>query len=688
MKRTLLCLVLVAVGPWAATGAGNPSTEILWDRWGVPHIDAPDEPSLFKAYGWAQMHNHGRLLLHQYALGRGRAAEIFGEKDLASDRSVRLMGTYARAKEWYQQLDPRFRADLDAFARGINLYGQGPGNGLDEASRKVLPVDGVDVIAHATRVMWHFLKNVSYLKSNVSDMSAFGSNGWAIAPSHSANGHTMLLANPHLPWSGEFTWIEAQLQCPGYSGYGGSLVGLPVLTIAFNETHGWTHTVNTVNPVTAYKLVPDGQGYLFEGKHRDFERRVERVKILQPDGGFRTEDYIVRTALQGPVVEDSGRLLAVRVAGLQCGSFGGFLEQEWAMGKAGSLGEFQAALKRMQFPMMNTIYADADGNILLFFGGLVPNKGGGGFDFWTHAVPGDSAGMVWKDFMDYDSLPKAVNPKVGWVQNSNSVPWYMTQPMLDWLKFPTEMAPPLGYPSTREQRGIRMISQEAPLSFDQMVADKFSTHSELADQVLDDLLKAAEARGGKTLRKAVKVLETWDRSMDNDSRGAVLFEDWAYKSFLTGWNYSVNFDPAHVLSTPRGLSNPATAAKDLETYAQEVDKKYGRMDIPWGEVYRFRRGKYDFPGNGGPGQLGLFRVSKFDFHEGKTVLEEGDGFIAAVEFSKPLQAEVLLAYGNSSDPDSPHYGDQLELNSQKKLRPALFYRKDVEENTVERSVVP
>jgi acyl-homoserine-lactone acylase len=59
-----------------ATGAGVPAkgTEILWDRYGIPHIFAPDHPSLFYAYGYAQMEAHSELLLRLYAQARGRSA--------------------------------------------------------------------------------------------------------------------------------------------------------------------------------------------------------------------------------------------------------------------------------------------------------------------------------------------------------------------------------------------------------------------------------------------------------------------------------------------------------------------------------------------------------------------------------------------------------------------------------------
>ncbi|MFM7576283.1 MAG: penicillin acylase family protein, partial [Microcystaceae cyanobacterium] len=52
----------------------TPKTEILWDTWGVPHITAQDERSLFAAFGWAQTHSHGNLLLKLYGQARGKAA--------------------------------------------------------------------------------------------------------------------------------------------------------------------------------------------------------------------------------------------------------------------------------------------------------------------------------------------------------------------------------------------------------------------------------------------------------------------------------------------------------------------------------------------------------------------------------------------------------------------------------------
>ena len=71
--------------------AAQNQPEILWDRWGVPHIFAPDLDQAMYAFGWAQMQSHGDLVLRLYGQARGRGAEYWGAEYLDSDRWVRTM---------------------------------------------------------------------------------------------------------------------------------------------------------------------------------------------------------------------------------------------------------------------------------------------------------------------------------------------------------------------------------------------------------------------------------------------------------------------------------------------------------------------------------------------------------------------------------------------------------------------
>src|SRR5215813_7360937 len=128
-SRLVLALAFCLVLPGSsaslrvhAASAGLPTkgTEILWDKYGIPHISAADHPSLFYAYGYAQMEAHSELLLRLYAQARGRGAEIYGESYLEADKWVRTNGIPARAKEWAKGQTPEFGALITAFAAGLN----------------------------------------------------------------------------------------------------------------------------------------------------------------------------------------------------------------------------------------------------------------------------------------------------------------------------------------------------------------------------------------------------------------------------------------------------------------------------------------------------------------------------------------------------------------------------------------
>jgi acyl-homoserine-lactone acylase len=295
--------------------AGLESTEILWDSWGVPHVYGKDAEGLFRAFGWAQMQSHGDLILRLYGQARGRAAEYFGEKYLESDRYVRTMGIPARAREWYEAQNPTMRGYLDAFAAGINTYAKEHAAQINDEVEQVLPVDGVDVLAHVQRVIhFTFVVNPQSVANLSPSRSTAGSNGWAIAPSHSTSGNAMLLANPHLPWSDLYLWYEAQLTAPGIDAYGVALVGMPVLAIAFNNNLGWTFTVNTHDGWDAYQLTLADGGYLLDGSVRPFETETQTLKVKQANGTLREEQLVIKRSIHGPIVaHKDDKAVALRV---------------------------------------------------------------------------------------------------------------------------------------------------------------------------------------------------------------------------------------------------------------------------------------------------------------------------------------------------------------------------------------
>ena len=281
-----------AAPAWALLGAlvscggleePRQQTEILWDTWGVPHIYAPDGARLHRAFGWAQMESHGDLVLRLYGQARGRAAEYWGPTYAEGDRFLRTMGVPGRAPQWYAAQEAEERAHLDAFAAGMNAYAEAHRERLSDEMEVVLPVTGVDVLSHVQRV-FHLTfiagDGVTALKQWMAASpgppappAARGSNAWALGPRKATGEHAMLLANPHLPWSGMSLFYEAQVACPGVNASGATLVGMPVLAIAFTDYLGWTHTVNTFDGVDLYELTTSDSGYAWDGGGQPFESR-------------------------------------------------------------------------------------------------------------------------------------------------------------------------------------------------------------------------------------------------------------------------------------------------------------------------------------------------------------------------------------------------------------------------------
>lgn len=686
MRRVLLLATLAGLGAscssaTSASLASSAPTEILWDSYGVPHIYASNRAELAHAFGWAQMQNHGDLLLRLYAQARGRAAEILGPDYLPEDRWTWTVGIPdLAARDWALQ-QPEMRAHINAFVAGINDFARQHPELIGDSVRAVLPVTSVDVMANQQRLaLARFLTSRPQVQAETRAWER-GSNAWAIAPSHSASGHTLLLANPHLPWSDIFTWIEAQYSLPGMDVYGGALVGSPVLQIAFNEDLGWTHTVNTQDTEDLYELTLAGGGYRFDGTVRPFTERVRVLRVRGASGVLHDDTLRVRSSVQGPVVASKpGKAIALRVVGMMPATPYGF-EQWWNMGRSHDLAEFQRAIHPNQITGQNIIYGDRAGHVMAFYGGNTPVRTHGDRDFWSGIIPGDSSSTLWTTLHPFADLPMTLDPPSGWVQNANDPPWYSTFPVaVRPTDFPAYMAP-LGM-SLRSQRSVHLLQSDPRFTWQEFVRNARDTHMELADRLLDDLLPLARASTDADVRRTGEVLAAWDRGSDAGSRGAVLFVQWwadygrrtgARSRFAHPWS------DQHPLDTPDALADTAAALAALQSAAVSVTKSYGAVDVPWGEVYRLREDSLDLPGSGASGEYGVFSVVNYaPAGDSRYRAVGGDSYEAVIEFSAPVRAMSLVAYGNASRTGSPHRTDQLPLFSRKEFKPVWRTRAEVE----------
>ncbi len=686
-------------------------TEIFWDAWGVPHIYASTDADAFRAFGWAQMRAHGNLFLQLYAQARGRAAEIWGARYLESDKFVRRMGIPSRGTAWADLQTPEMRANLESFVAGVNAFALAHPDDLSNQAREVLPVTLQDVFTHIQRVYAVYLTQGGQRPSGAAQndivpptdllpdvpplgTAIAGSNAWVVGGSKTASGKPILLANPHLYWADFFTFFEAHLNVKPsdatdssehFSLYGVAQVGWPVLRYGFNDWAGWAHTVNALKGWDAFALELDGEGYVLDGTIHAFELHSERIRVRQPDGEMTEETLEIRRSLHGPIIgEQSGKPIAARCVGFQVAPFPKLFEQYWAMARARDLTQFQAALEMHQNPMFTVMYADRDGHTAHYCGGFVPRRAGGSWMDWVGTLRGDQSGLIWTDVHDFNQLPRVIDPPSDWLQNSNNPPWTTTIPLaLDPDDFPAYLTPRQITP--REQRSIRMISSLQNSVLDDVIACAGSTRSETADRLIPPLLEAARTFGSDLAHRAAGVLERWDRSYDPDSIGADLFSRWllamlpANRTLSNFWERA--WDESDPMNTPYGLADPKLAANALEVAAASLIRDAGTLERRWGDFTRVQRGEFQAEAHGHLDPFGVFRVSGYaPDGAGRYKVAFGTTYVAAIEFTNPVRAKVVLSYGNSSQPGSKHDGDQLHLFSRREMRDAWLTRAEIEAN--------
>jgi acyl-homoserine-lactone acylase len=689
---TFVAIIVVACA--ALTSLSARAAEVSWDQWGVPHILARDSSDALFAFGWTQMRAHANAQLRLIAHVRGDSAKYFGagEDDvtLNGDIWVRRVDIAGIADTWLRALSPQEQVLLTSFVAGCNAYAQRHAGELDSRLTAVLPITTHDVLARIVDLTLFTLganqqqigfatgawRNGRIVASIRRDYSAAGSNGWAVGGSRSAEASALLMINPHLAWEDQTRLFEADISFGDVHIYGATFIGFPFIAMGFNPSIGWTHTVNPMHSFYLYELHLQDGGYLWNGRRRDFERRVETVSVRRVGGWWtQNKEIEVRSSVHGPVVAELGdRALALWVPGRDAPHLVG---EYWQMAKAANLSELKAAAAQLQSPGFSIVSASRDGDIYYNFGGRNPSG-----PLQAEAsrrktvVDGTSDRTLWNGVLAFEALPSVTNPPTGWIQNANDPPWTATWPStLKETDYPDGLVTMFGdFTNLRAQSVINEFTGNERITLEELIAFKHNTHSELADRVLDDLIAAGRRSTDADARTAADVLARWDRRIDATSRGASLFAAWVLLTPGDGSVFIEPFDAARPTTTPRGISDTVAAGLRLGRAARIVKELEGSIDAPWGEHHRLRSGAQSFPSNGAPDPLGMPRATTYvpDLENGGFTAMGGDSFVAAVAFGDHLRAEGLLSYGNFTQAPPRGTRDQYAMYSQSRLRPIEF----------------
>jgi acyl-homoserine-lactone acylase len=685
---------------------------ITRDDWGIAHIHGKTDADAVFGMEYAQAEDDFNRVETNYINAMGRLAEAEGESKIYLDLRMKLFIDPSVLKTEYAASPAWLKSLMDAFADGLNFYlykhpAVKPRVIHHFEPWMALSFTEGSIGGDIERVNLDQLKafyskaptvqagNPTTLKDQIAYIhdadppEPTGSNGMAIAPSNAASHHALLLINPHTSF---FFRSELQMASEqGLNAYGAVTWGQFFVYQGFNERAGWMHTSSGVDAVDEYLETVTKKGDSFFYKSGSEERLLTVKQITVPystDHGMAEKKFTVYFTHHGPIIrEQYGKWVSISLMQKAVDA----LTQSYIRTKAKDYKSFRETLELKANSSNNTIFADADGDIAYFHGNFIPRRDTS-FDF-TKPVDGSNPATDWKGLLTVDELPQLLNPKSGWLYNSNNWPWSGAgESSLRKQDYPVYVES--GTESARGLHAIRVLQNKRGFTLDSLIAAAYDSYLPWFEKTIPALIKA------------------WDNAPTGDPLKAkladqiVLLRNWDYRwgvnsvptSLAIFWGEDIR---RHTADDARkaGISveeyvgakaSPQLLLESLAAASDRLTSDFGTWKTPWGDINRFQRLTGDIvqPFNDAApsipvgftsslwGSLASFGARPYPGTK-KWYGTSGNSFVAVVEFGDKVRAEAVTAGGESGNPTSRHFDDEAKRYSTGDLRDIYFYPSDL-----------
>jgi acyl-homoserine lactone acylase PvdQ len=678
---------------------------IIRDDWGIAHVYGKTDADAVFGMIYAQAEDDFNRVETNYLNSMGMLAEAEGEHAIYQDLRMKLFidpdsmkVKYAASPAWLKKL-------MDAWADGLNYYMY---KHPEEKPRVITHYEpwmaltfsegsiGGDIERVNLRQLQAFYGNGPATAEQPNGVlpppEPTGSNGIAIAPSNTIDHHALLLINPHTSF-----FFRSELQMvsdEGLDAYGAVTWGQFFVYQGFNTRTGWMHTSSNVNAITEYLETVSKKGDQFYYKYGNQERPMIAKTITVPyrtASGMAKKTFTVYYTGHGPVIRKvDGRWVTIRLMQKPMDA----LIQSYTRTKAMNYKQFRETMQLHTNSSNNTIYADADGNIAYFHANFIPRRDTS-FD-WNHPVDGSNPKTEWGPVLSIEQSPFLLNPKNGWLYNSNNAPWSAAGAYSPKKKdYPSYVD--VGGESARGLHAIRVLTGRKDFTVQSLRAAAYDSYLPAFAIMVPPLIKAWDNAPASDPLKAkladqIGMLRKWDYRWGVNSIPTSLAVFWG--------------DELRRIVSPRataGMSpekydeNRGSANQQLQALAAASDRltaDFGTWKTPWGDINRYQRLTGDIVqdfNDSKPsipvgftssmwGSLASFGARPYPGTK-KWYGTSGNSFVAVVEFGDSVRAIAITAGGESGHPSSPHFNDEAQRYATGNLRPVYYYRSQLKGHT-------
>lgn len=542
---------------------------VTFDSDDIPFIRAASDTDAAAALGYI----HARDRFFQMDLMRraasGDLAEMFGPAALPNDREMRVLGIRESAEADARDLSPAARAELQAYADGVNawlqkrgrltapeylflgkpapwtvvdslLWGKTmglwlSGNWRTELARLALSsklsrakIDslwpdarpGVPAADQAAAVSPAAVQLAQVALSQIRQFPApftqpaQASNEWAVSGAHTDTGQPMLAGDPHLAFNFPGLWYLARIDTPEGLLAGATVPGLPFVLIGHNEHVAWTFTTTGADTQDIFieHVTADGQHYESPTGPLPFGHRREVIHVR----GQTDTVLDVLTTRHGAVIEDgpaAHTVLAVAMGNLAPHDTDA--DGLMMLNHARWVSDAGRAASHITSPVQNLMAVDTAGNIAFYTTGRVPLRRAGD-GAWP--VDGADGQHDWTGWVAGDALPHSVNPPSGELVNANEP--------TEAPGFPVNLGRDV-YGDWRAARIRARLAAKQPQTLSDMADIQMDVVSDYARRLLP-VLTALTLPANDPAAAAANLLRHWNGSMARDLSQPLIFNAWIH----------------------------------------------------------------------------------------------------------------------------------------------------------------
>lgn len=722
-SRTLSAAVLLALGCLGTAHAAPTDTSrwkteaaavtITRDDWGIAHVHGKTDADAVFGMAYTQAEDDFNRVETNYLNSLGWLAQAEGEQAIWSDLRQQLWIDPVQLKQQYAKSPAWLRELMNAWADGLNYY---LATHPDVHPRVITHFEpwmalsfsegsiGGDIERVSLKELQAFYGKstdaVAFVDTPSSWAEPTGSNGIAIAPKLTADGHALLLINPHTSF-----FFRSELQMSSDAGldvYGAVTWGQFFIYQGFNKHIGFMHTSTTADVVDEFAetVVHDGGklGYRYGKDVRSVTTKPIAVRYRKADGSMAERTFTTYATHHGPVVRAEGdKWIATALMNKPMEA----LEQSWLRTKATDFASFMKIAELKANSSNNTIFADDKGEIAYLHPQFIPKRDNR-FDY-TKPVDGSDPATDWQGLLPLDAAPHLLNPANGWIMNTNDWPYSAAGP-----DSPRRENYPRYMDSVGENpRGIHatmVLSDKRDFTLPSLITAAFDSYLPAFARQVPILLKDYDALPAndplkKKLAGPIALLRGWDYRWGIASMPTSLAVFWGD----TLWDKVDKSDVSEGLSVYDIMAERAGPKARLEALVDastRLEKDFGSWGVPWGEVNRYQRinGDIEQPFDDSKPSIPVpFTSSRwgslasFGAHRWPGTRRyygtSGNSFVAAVEFGDKVRARAITAGGESGHPTSPHFNDEAERYTTGNLRAVYFWPEDLQGH-VERTYHP